>query len=176
MNIRRILSILALTVGAVLWALLLRPTALGGPTTLVIVSGTSMEPTLHGGDLVVTRARGSYDVGDVVTFRVPEGGPGAGDLVIHRLTGGTPEGGFTTQGDNRDRPDDWTPTEDDVVGSEWFAVPGAGSVLARLHDPTLLAALAGGMTVTVVLMREPGESGRHGTRRGADPAAADVTT
>ncbi len=151
-------SYLALAVLLAAWALVLRPTALGGPATYVVVSGTSMQPTLWTGDLVVLRARDHYDVGDVVTYPVPEGAPGAGDLVIHRIVGGSPGSGFTTRGDNRDRADDWTPTAAQVRGSEWFVVPGAGTVLTRLIQPPLLAALAGGVVVVLVMMG--GQKGR----------------
>lgn len=154
-RVRRILGATVLVAAVVAWALLLRPTALGGPATYVVVSGTSMEPTLHTGDLVVLRAHDSYGVGDLVTYPVPEGAPGAGDLVIHRIVGGSAEGGFTTQGDNRRQADDWHPTAEQVRGREWFTVPGAGTVLTRFTDPPLLAALAGGVAVVVVLLRSP---------------------
>lgn len=118
-----------------------------------------MEPSLGSGDLVVLRDRQSYGVGDVVTYRVPEGTPGAGQLVIHRVTGGSASGGFVTQGDNRDEADEWMPTADDIAGSQWFTVPGLGALLARLTDPSLVAALAGGVAVVVVMMRGPADRG-----------------
>ena len=46
-------------------AYLLWPTGLGGCTTLTIVSGHSMEPTYHTGDVVLSRC-GTPQVGDVV--------------------------------------------------------------------------------------------------------------
>jgi signal peptidase I len=143
---------MALAIG---WAVFLRPTALGGPATYVVVSGTSMEPTLHSGDLVVLRAVDHYDTGDVVTYHVPVGSPGAGDLVIHRITGGDADTGFTTRGDNRDRADDWTPTATEIGGRSWFMVPAAGRWLAHLANPALLAAVLGGLTAALVVFRQP---------------------
>src|SRR5688572_19635960 len=75
----------ALLAAAVACALLVWPGFLRGGTAYVIVSGNSMDPTLHAGDLVLTVRRGSYNVGDVVAYRIPEGQPGAGVLVIHRI-------------------------------------------------------------------------------------------
>ena len=81
-------------------ALLVWPGFLHGGTAYVIVSGNSMDPTLHGGDLVLTVRHSSYDVGDVVAYRIPEGQPGAGVLVIHRIDPVTgPEGGLRERGD-----------------------------------------------------------------------------
>jgi signal peptidase I len=157
MTARRFLSLVGFTLLCAVWFFMFRPAALGGPAAYVIVSGSSMEPNLHTGDLVVLRERAAYGVGDVVTYPVPDGSPGAGNLVIHRITGGSAQSGFTTQGDNRDVVDDWHPTAADVVGRQWFIVPRLGGVLSRLRSPATLAALAGGGTVVVLLLRKPRE-------------------
>lgn len=117
-------GVLLLVLGA--WAVTLRPTQLGGPASFIVVSGDSMEPTLHSGDLVILRAQDTYELGDIVTFAVPEGEPGAGALVIHRLTAS--EGGaWVPRGDNRDREDEWRPTDDDIRGELWRMCHVAGS-------------------------------------------------
>jgi signal peptidase len=51
---------------------LFAPTTVGGVTSYVIVSGSSMEPTFSEGDLVVVR-EGSYEIGDVVAFETAMG-------------------------------------------------------------------------------------------------------
>jgi signal peptidase I len=135
----------------VAWFLFLRPAFLGGPTSYVRVSGVSMEPSLHQGDLAVVRKQGSYSPGDVVAFRVPRGEAGDGSIVIHRIIGGTAEEGFIMQGDNKENPDLWRPTQDDIVGGMWFRVPRAGGVLPSLQDPLRLAGLASGFAVFLVL-------------------------
>lgn len=135
-----------LTVG-VAW--LAWPSALGGDVTYVLVSGTSMEPGLHTGDLVLVRARSGYEVGDAVAFRVPAGEVGAGSIVIHRIVGGD-ERGYVTQGDNRDRPDLWRPAADDVVGERYLLVPGLGSALGRARAPASMAGLAAVLAFAVV--------------------------
>lgn len=149
---RRVTSWTLLVLLVLGWAFTLRPVALGGPATFVMVTGQSMEPTYHDGDFVVLRAQDDYATGDIVTFPVPEGEPGAGALIIHRIIGGTPEA-FTIQGDNNDHIDDWTPSETDVLGSEWFVIPRGGDILRQVTEPTMLAALAGGIVTMIVLMR-----------------------
>lgn len=151
---REVLSWIVLVLVMAVWAVTLRPTQLGGPATFVVVSGDSMEPTLHSGDLVLLRAQDSYDVGDIATFAVPEGEPGAGALIIHRLVD-TAGDAWVPQGDNRDRVDEWRPTDDDIKGELWVHVPRGGEHLMMVLQPPLLAAIAGGIATMWFLMREP---------------------
>lgn len=145
-GLRRLVSLAAtaLTVAAAVgWLLLLRPQSLGGPVAYVLVSGASMEPALHDGDLVVARPSEAYERGDVIVYRVPEGEVGAGALVIHRVTGGSAARGYVTKGDNRAREDLWRPRPGDVEGRLWLRLPGAGRALALLRTPLGLALVAG---------------------------------
>ena len=101
---------LALTVAAVVfWALFLRPQSLGGPAAYVLVSGKSMLPRYHTGDLVLVEQQSRYHVGEVIAYHVPKGDPMAGAQVIHRIIGGDAQHGFVVQGDNRTAPDVWRP-------------------------------------------------------------------
>jgi signal peptidase len=161
---KRHLSLLLMLAALAGWFVMLRPAALGGPATYVMVSGTSMQPTFENGDLVVLRHQSSYRRGDIIVYEVPNG-PGTGKLIIHRIIGGDATEGFVTQGDNRDRPDEWRPVAGNVKGSLWVRVPGAGKVLALLRTPPVFAALAGGIAVFVLLMRTPGGT----TRREREP-------
>src|SRR6476646_4106501 len=70
-------------VAALLWFCL--PQALGGRAGWVLVSGTSMLPHLHTGDLVLVEHRSSYHVGEVVAYRIPKGQVGSGHVVIRIL-------------------------------------------------------------------------------------------
>lgn len=140
-------AVLVLGICALLW-----PSSLGGDVDYVLVSGTSMEPGLHTGDLVVVRQTADHQVGDTVAFRIPEGEVGAGSVVIHRITGGDRDG-WRTQGDNRDLADPWSPTDADVVGERWMMVPGLGAAFARLRDPLPLGILAA--TITFALLALP---------------------
>lgn len=132
-----------LTVAALLlWVLLLRPEMLGGPASYVLVSGHSMEPTLHTGDLVLALDQPSYRVGDVIVYRVPNG-PGAGTFVIHRVVGGDAATGYVTQGDNRDTIDPWRPKPHDIAGALEATAPRVGFAFAFLRTPLGLALVAG---------------------------------
>lgn len=127
-------------VGALLWFCL--PQALGGRAGWVLVSGTSMLPRLHTGDLVLVERRASYHVGQVVAYRVPKGQAGAGHVVIHRIVGGNSRTGWKMKGDNRTAPDLWYPTNHDVIGSKVLRIPDAWAVLRVLHMPVLLGLFA----------------------------------
>lgn len=122
---------------AALWWL--RPVTLGGDTAYVIVAGNSMRPTYAPGDLVVTRARSEYISGDIVLYRVPRGQPGAGLRVIHRIVDVRPDGSFVTQGDNRERSDEWTPRAANVEGKPRYIMRGVGIWLRKLVEPHILA-------------------------------------
>ena len=53
------------------WAHFLRPESLGGRAAYVLVSGQSMEPRYHTGDLVLVQRHAGYHVGQVIAYRVP---------------------------------------------------------------------------------------------------------
>jgi signal peptidase len=137
----------AVTIALVaLWIVFLRPTFLGGPASYVLVSGTSMQPTLHGGDLVLAAKKPSYEQGDVIVYKIPEGEPGAGALVIHRVIGVTAAGGYITQGDNRETRDPWQPTATEVQGKMRLHLPRVGLAFAFLQTTMGLALIAGLIT------------------------------
>ena len=111
-----------LAIGALLvgWFVLFGPIAFGGSASYEVVTGHSMEPLLHTGDLVITQSAGSYARGDLIAFHVPGGQPGAGTVVIHRIVSGDGATGWTTKGDNNPKPDVWHPklsTSSDAAGS-----------------------------------------------------------
>lgn len=91
------------------------PARLGGRAVLVVVHGSSMEPTYHGGDLLYARTTDRYDTGQAAVFQLPEGEPGAGQLVVHRIQGRTDDGRYIMQGDNRPLDDGALPTARDMV-------------------------------------------------------------
>ena len=160
------LSLGALALLVVGWALLLRPASLGGPVTYIIVRGSSMQPTYAAGDLVIVRQASAYHVDDVVAYRVPDGQIGAGHIVIHRLVGGDDKG-FTLRGDNNPSIDPWTPRASDIVGEAWTSVPGLGRILAVIHRPLLLAAFAAAAAMAMVLAWRPGSASARRSRRPA---------
>jgi signal peptidase len=136
------------------WVAFLRPVRLGGTASFVMVQGTSMDPTYHTGDLVITHKQSSYGVGDVIAYEVPHGDVGVGLTVIHRIIGGSATSGFITQGDNNPTADDWRPKLADVQGSAWFVAPRGGRILAFLHAPIPLAGIAASAVVMWVVYQE----------------------
>jgi len=137
---------LTIVVWAVIAVAVFRPTFLGGATGYTLVSGDSMYPTFHNGDLIVTRAHDSYARGDVIAFRVR----GGRATVIHRIVGGSAKHGFITQGDNRDLPDWWRPEPADIIGAAHVRVPAGGTMFGWLKGPLGLALLAGVIVITVL--------------------------
>nr|MDP9494835.1 signal peptidase I [Actinomycetota bacterium] len=115
------------------------PTTVGGAASYVIVSGDSMRPTFSDGDLVVVR-QGDYHVGEIVAFETGRG------LVIHRIVGGSAQSGFVMQGDNKENPDPWHPTDEAIVGKHFAQIPGAGRWTQTLiGNPAWFGALIGGL-------------------------------
>ena len=171
---RRHLVAVAQVAVVLAWFLFLRPAALGGPASYVIVSGSSMEPTLSGGDFVLALRQDDYAIGDLVAFRVPAGEPGEGAAVIHRILGREGEV-FTTQGDNSDQPDTWHPTAQDILGQMRFSLPGGGRLVEWFRQPVILGAIAGLLGMSFVLaggkpaeqMRQPKVSQQPSSLGGA---------
>lgn len=146
-----------------LWFVLLAPTAIGGWTSYIRVSGHSMEPTYHTNDLILVRHQGAYRPGDVVAFHTERG------RVIHRIVGGNGISGFQTRGDHNQWNDPWKPRASDVVGRAWFRIPNGGAALDFARQPYgvgLIAALA----TTLVLADERTKRRR---RENASAAASE---
>jgi signal peptidase len=137
-----ILSMVLVLAGCVFWAMFLRPQSLGGSAGYVLVSGHSMNPLYHTGDMILVRRHSSYKIGDIIAYKVPKGDAMAGAQVIHRIIGGNPTHGFVVQGDNRTAPDVWRPKQGDIVGSAALQIPQAVVVLQYLRSPVLLGILA----------------------------------
>jgi signal peptidase len=132
---RRFLSglLLGLVSGlALLTASALLPKAFGY-MPLVVVSG-SMEPTLHTGDVAVTRKIAPEDVrlGDVITYR---GEPG---LVTHRIVGMdiTPQGMFyQTKGDANLSEDARPVPVDQIESRVVYRIPRVGFLVSFVGSP-----------------------------------------
>ena len=155
---------------AVAAAVLLWPTNLGGCTSLIVVSGHSMDPTYSTGDLVVARC-GEPKLGDIVVYR-PEGMNGH---VIHRLVGGNGTDGWQVQGDNNDWRDPFTPTDEAVVGIAQFHLPRIGLVTTVLSSPIVWASI---LLVAIALFLWPrGEDDDEegGADEGVEPAASETS-
>lgn len=135
---------LTATIAAV-WFAHLRPTFLGGSTAYILVSGISMQPTLHTGDLAVLRKQETYAKGDVIAFQVQ------GGVVIHRIVGGNAKGGYVPRGDNRKTEDLWRPKPANIGGRMWFSVPKVGLAIAFVRQKQYLPVFAAFVGAFLVL-------------------------
>lgn len=169
-SVVRLLLLLAVVGLATAWVMLLRPAFLGGSVTYVMVEGVSMEPTLHSGDLAIVREQDSYSVGDIVAFHAE------GAIVIHRIVRGSAEEGYIVQGDNKEFPDLWRPSGEDILGRMWFSIPWGGHVLAFLRHPLILGLVVGGLGMISVLsggLDKPSSSSDTSQSRPADSGRGD---
>jgi signal peptidase I len=150
-----------------LWFAFLAPRAVGGPLSMIWVSGTSMEPTLSTGDLAVLYRADAYEVGDIVAFDIPEGG-----TVIHRVIEVTPDG-HRFQGDNRDFHDPWVLPESQIHGRQVLSVPQAARVMSTVGRPEVLSALVVALVVFRRLRRDAVPSGGGAAQsESGEPASA----
>ena len=148
----RIASIALFAAIVAFWVIALRPTWLGGSASVLTVRGQSMEPTYSYGDIIIAHRHGTYGIGDIVAFAVPEGNIGAGTVVIHRIIGGDATTGFITQGDNNPDVDEWHPVPADILGSATWRIPMVGRLLSVLRTVPGIAAVAGVLAALLVVL------------------------
>ena len=135
-------AFMLLALGAI-W-LIFAPVPFGGQASYVIVSGSSMEPGFHRGDLVILRTATDYQIGDIVTYRHPQIGP-----VIHRIVAREADR-FVFKGDNNTWLDLYHPSQADLIGTLWVHLPSVGKIVEQLRTPHNLAIFAA--VIGVVLM------------------------
>lgn len=143
-SLRGLIRWTALGAGFALFAALTAPTLLGG-RSLTIMSG-SMEPALGTGDIVLEREIAPLEarVGDIVTFRDPDG---SGRLITHRVRSirvGGDAVTFTTKGDAANGIQRWTIPQSGTIGEPRFRLPKLGYALSATRSPAgrlLLVAL-----------------------------------
>jgi signal peptidase I len=118
----------------------LAPPSLGGGSRYGAVVGTSMEPNLTAGDLIVVRP-GTYRVGDIVAYRAD------GRLVVHRVV--EAHGGrLVLRGDANGTVDPLRPTAAEVLGEVRLRVPGLGVPLGFLRAHLMGFVLGGALLVS----------------------------
>jgi signal peptidase I len=135
------------------------PLQLGGHSTYIIVTGNSMEPGFHLGELVIVQPQLDYQVGDIVVYRNPQ----LKAYVFHRIIGVKLDR-FIVKGDNNSWTDSYLPTRGEVVGKLWLHIPTLGKVVQWLRLPlhlSLMAGATGGILMTVVFTgRSRGKKGK----------------
>jgi len=111
------------------------PTSLGGDTTIMMVQGQSMLPTILPGSLLVAKAAPEYNIGDIVAYEQRDGG--ASKIVVHRIID-VDNNGFIIKGDNNPKKDAGYPTEDEILGTVLFSTPYVGDILGLFRNPIAL--------------------------------------
>ena len=111
------------------------PTSLGGDTTIMMVQGQSMFPTILPGSLVVAKVAPEYHIGDIVAYEQRE--DYASKIIVHRIIDVTNEG-FVIKGDNNPNKDVGYPKEDAILGTVMFATPYVGDALGLFRNPFVL--------------------------------------
>lgn len=109
--------------------LFMAPAACGGPITYARVAGSSMEPSLNPGDLVVARTADAYGMGDIVAYHNPELG-----LVMHRIIVDNGDR-VIVKGDANSWVDSYQPRKTDIAGRLWVRVPHGAALLTWLRPP-----------------------------------------
>jgi signal peptidase I len=107
-----------------------------------MVSGTSMLPHFHTGDLVLLRDEPTYRVGEVAGYH--NGLLHA--VVMHRIVA-VKDGHYFFKGDNNHFVDPYHPTRSQIVGAEWIELPGVGRYLQDLRVPVVGAVFAAALWV-----------------------------
>lgn len=146
------LVVAVVVLGCLAW---IAPSAFG--YSRYVITGGSMEPTIHRGSVVFEKPTpvADLEVGDVITY-LPPAGSGTTSLVTHRIIAMEPaEGGgvlFTTQGDANPDPDPWhfqlVDEQQPVVEQ---SVPYVGWAFVALADRTTRMLLIGGPAVLIAL-------------------------
>jgi signal peptidase I len=111
------------------------PLALGA-TSMVVRSG-SMTPAIRTGDVVVVRpiAPTEAAIGDIVTFKDPEGGE---RLLVHRVRAISRSGDeveVTTQGDANTTQEHWKVAADGTIGTVAYRIPLLGFATSWINAP-----------------------------------------
>jgi signal peptidase I len=134
------------------------PARFGGDFVYYRVNGTSMEPMLHGGDLVLLRRASTYEVGDAVAYRDPTLG-----VVLHQVRA-IDGNQFIMRGVNRHDDDPYRPTAADISGKLWLHVPGGGTFLRTVETPrnAVLLLVAAGALSTIPMRKQVRRRARPG--------------
>jgi signal peptidase I len=117
----------------------------------------SMAPSIHTGDLLITRAKPADSVrrGEIVSFKDPAL---AGKLVTHRVVSVHPAGSrldFITKGDANAATESWSTARGASIGVLRFRIPAIGEAVAWVADPvvrTAILALAA-LLLSIALLR-----------------------
>lgn len=156
-------SVALFVAGVGAWAAF-APPQFGGTATYVSTYGTSMEPKLHKGDLVLVRPESDYHVGQVVAYHSNE----LHTVVLHRIVDRDGDR-FVFKGDNNTWLDTDRPERSQLIGSIRMVLPGGGDKLQLLHSPP-------GMGIATAIVVVPFLGVRKRKGRGQEPSPTKSKT
>src|SRR3989344_1215897 len=108
---------------------------IGGNKALIVRSG-SMQPAISVGDLVTVKPQQTYQAGDVIAFK---DSIKPSIIVTHRIVGTETKDGklfYQTKGDANEEADFNLVPAQNVVGSAWAGIKGAGRIFAFTKTKT----------------------------------------
>jgi signal peptidase I len=95
-----------------------------------VIDGASMRPLFNKGDVAVVQQQSHYKVGDIVLYRSAS----LHRHVLHRIVGRRGNG-YVVKGDANPYADPDHPTQAEIVGRYWFALPRVGTTLEWFRTP-----------------------------------------
>lgn len=121
------------------------PSIFGYKPFMVLTS--SMEAEILKGDLIITKEvdPGTLKVNDIIAFRDSEG-----TITTHRIIDEITRNNeklFITKGDNNNSQDRNLVTMNDVEGKYVLRIPGVGSIMKALSEPSTIAIIILGITI-----------------------------
>ena len=135
------------------------PITVGGQASYVIVTGISMLPGFHTGDLAIMKAASIYNVGDVVVYYEPA----SGEKIIHRIIEVKVDR-YIMKGDNNTWIDPHSPTNDEIIGKLWIHIPKLGLTLQKLRSPINMAFIVG-ILGGVFMIEQDKKPKKHGKQK-----------
>ncbi|MFB2580462.1 signal peptidase I [Herbiconiux sp. P15] len=109
--------------------------------TATMVHGTSMEPRIVAGDIVLSSPFDQADeipLGRVISFEAPEES-GRSGLVLHRIVALNHDGSIVTAGDNNEDADNWQLEKTDVISVARLLIPYVGLPALWVQDGDVVA-------------------------------------
>lgn len=137
-----------------------------GQLSVLSVKGTSMNPHLHEGDLVISWRTGNYQLGDTVSYRARWADTKDPQLVLHRIVRQDPTG-WTLKGDNNATEDPALIPQQDVTGKLVAVLPG---VAGRINSIQNVLWIAVGAAALILLMWPAREEEQGHAEREYEPA------
>lgn len=100
--------------------------SLNGYSAQTIISG-SMEPTLKVYDVIIIKPEENYQIGDIITFYVPNEN-GELESYTHRIVS-CGDGFYMTQGDANQEWDKWEVYKQNIIGKIQYRIPKVGKIV-----------------------------------------------